>query len=268
MNGFKAEPGERRANARSICPARASRNNRVPPTWARTSPEFVVGDDDGGGGTRCRSPAPARGPSVSSDACRSWDRVVSISTAPPGGGLRQPLGHMGRQHRKGQAAPWGSLVPRASAWSMLMTPAMSSRASTRSRAAFAAPPGDPDAAAPAPAELRPEAPLPPSTGASAPCRNRQARRRACLRYCRHREQAPDRDRGFRAWTRSLDLDGADHLGELVGEGALGPRFEKSCHLHGQRRAARNDAAVPQRLPERAEQGHGIDAGVFKKRLSS
>ena len=38
MKGFRAEPGERTASARSTPPARSLDRYSAPPTWARTSP--------------------------------------------------------------------------------------------------------------------------------------------------------------------------------------------------------------------------------------
>ena len=53
-------------------------------------------------------------------------------------------------------------------------------------------PSDPAGAAPAIAAARPAAPLPPAKASSAPCRNRRATPRGCLRDCRHRAQASDK----------------------------------------------------------------------------
>ena len=64
----------------------------------------------------------------------------------------------------------------------------------------------------------------------------------------------------------LDLYRADHLRQLVGDAALGPRLQKARHLHGERRAARDDAAMAECLPDGAGNGPRIDTSVLVEAL--
>ena len=59
----------------------------------------------------------------------------------------------------------------------------------------------------------------------------------------------------------FQLHGTQALAQLAGEAAR-MRFEDACDLHGQRRAAGDDATIADQLPERAQRGNRIDAGVM------
>jgi hypothetical protein len=65
---------------------------------------------------------------------------------------------------------------------------------------------------------------------------------------------------------ALDLDRADHLGELRPERALRPRLEEAGDLHGERRAARDDMPAPQGLPCRTRKRPWIDATMLVEAL--
>ena len=99
-------------------------------------------------------------------------------------------------------------------------------------------------ALPATAASRPAARLRRATAASAPCRNRRARPRARLRDCRHRARGRDRARGSRPCSaRARAAIARTIWRSLASERALGARLEQARDLHGDGRAARDDAAV-------------------------
>lgn len=60
--------------------------------------------------------------------------------------------------------------------------------------------------------------------------------------------------------RALQAPGVDHLAQLAGQAAR-VRVHQADQLHGQRRGARDDAAVTHKLTSRARQGARIDAAV-------
>jgi len=65
---------------------------------------------------------------------------------------------------------------------------------------------------------------------------------------------------------ALELHGAHHLGQLVGKAAGRARLEQARHLHGQRRAAGDDAGMGCRLPCGPQQGAGVDAMMIVEAL--
>ena len=66
--------------------------------------------------------------------------------------------------------------------------------------------------------------------------------------------------------RPLDLDGTHHLTQLCLEAARAARFEQPRHLHGDGRAAGNDAAVGDQLRQSAAEGERIDPVMGAKAL--
>ena len=109
-------------------------------------------------------------------------------------------------------------------------------------------------AIPAIAAKRPAAPLRRAKAGAAPCRNRRARRRGCPRCCRHKARDRDRARAprpcsARARSRSRARSGGAWRQKLRPlRGSRQPR-----HLHGQRRAAGENAAACCELERRAQQ---------------
>ena len=138
----------------------------------------------------------ARAPTVSSARCNRASMVSSCRSTCGAdskrliGGMRRQRGHRTplRRHEIGFGARdfvCGNRVSAAMRSSTRVTGAL-----VRDRAS------DRAAALPAIAAAQPAAPLPSASAASAPCRNRPARLRECLRDCRHKAQATDRAQGF------------------------------------------------------------------------
>ena len=78
------------------------------------------------------------------------------------------------------------------------------------------------------------------------------------------ERQVDRE-DLRLGVTSLELERAQHLERLAEERAR-PRRQQACRLHGQRRAARDDVARGEPLPERARERSRIDAPMGGKAL--
>ena len=60
---------------------------------------------------------------------------------------------------------------------------------------------------------------------------------------------------------ALEMQGAQRLAHFAGAGALVLTRQQARHLHGQRRAAGDDAAMADELPAGAADGDGVDAAV-------
>ena len=65
---------------------------------------------------------------------------------------------------------------------------------------------------------------------------------------------------------ALQLHGAHHLGQLVGEAAFGARFEQAGDLHGERRSAGDDVAMGDGLPGSAHQRPRVHAMMLVEAL--
>ena len=86
-----------------------------------------------------------------------------------------------------------------------------------------------------------------------------------LEIAAERRQRQIHRQNFALREAAFQLQGARHLEELAGEGAL-VRLQQSRRLHRQGRGAGDDTAVNERLPAGPDDGQGIDAGVVLEAL--
>src|SRR5262249_30921913 len=66
--------------------------------------------------------------------------------------------------------------------------------------------------------------------------------------------------------RTFERDCADDFAQLYEHAAFAPRLQQAGDLHGQRRAAGDDATVAQELPGRPDERANVDAGMLEKAL--
>ena len=198
MKGLSVEPGERSALREIHLPGAGRVEIADAADMGAHFAGRIVDGEDRRRNAAADAPARARAPALSSAACRSREMVVRI-TAPSGAALARRSATCAASIGNGLAAARRRpRVGAASAWSALMTPSPARRASTRSRARARR-----FGRAIGPARFRrlrqghEQRRLGGRKPLAAPCRNRRAKRRACLRDCRHRARAPDRGRGSR-----------------------------------------------------------------------
>ena len=175
------------------------------------------------------------------------------------------IGGMRRQRRHRPPAGRQRASSLASATSSAgILPALAMRSSTRSRAARAPHgPNDPAGAVRAIAAARPAAPPPRAKASSAPCRNRRATPRGCLRDCRRRAQASGKAPSTSSLLRLRSISMARTIWRSLAPSVRSvARLEQPRDLHGQGRAAGNDAAVADELNGRAHHRQRIDAPVL------
>ena len=199
MKGLSVEPGERTACVMSTWPARRDveiirRADRAPaPRRSRRRPTTMATDMSGPSAlARSRRAFRAR-------FCRAASMVSRCTLR-----VRRCRERLRRRHAARASASacapsaTGSCLARAISSSRHQCPSPAMRSSTRSRAALrGVRRSGRGGALPAIAAAPPAAPPRRASAAAAPCRNRRARRRGCLRDCRHRARGQIERRGSR-----------------------------------------------------------------------
>ena len=199
MKGFSVEPGERSVLVMSIQPERLASKKSAEPTSPRISPVMAsastIATDTRGPSFCAASRATASSPSCTLLLDRQLvARLGRLRCAAPcrRRGRRAPAGRARWPDTSSSAARAASRSPSRPA-----VDHAGEHAVARGLRGFEVAVGP--AASRAIAAGRRAVRLPKPSAASAPCRNRRARRRARLRDCRHRARASGSAPGSRAW---------------------------------------------------------------------
>ena len=267
MNGFSVEPGERSDRVMSIQPERLASKKSAEPTSPRISPVMA---------SASTMATETRGPSFAPRFARHalqpllHAACASVSSWRDVGGMVADR-RLRDMRRRAPAAPaaWrqtSSSAARAASRSP-SRPALTMRASTRSRAACAVCGMAVGAALFGQLRQRDQ---------QGGFRDRQPLRLLAeigerggadafeiAAIGRQRQVALE---DLLLGEPPLDLDGAKDLAELLAEAAAFARLDQPGKLHRQRRAARDDAAVAGELPCGAQQRQRVDAVVIPEAL--
>ncbi len=261
MNGFSVEPGERNACVMLTWPARPRQNNPAIRPWQHMA-GGVLDRHDRDRNIRAQRRRPlARARASPSSSLQTGRRASAESRERPGDcatassaawGAR--IGMVaGRRHRFALA---NNLFGRH-------VPAAPRPGRVRDRAhGGPSPESGPGGAFRRLRQGDQQRCLPRASAASAPCRNRPAPPPGCLRDCRHRGRRSGKAPApLLASVAARSRRRARSGRSLAANDRSSRGSNKPRHLHGQRRAARQDAPVGEKLSAGAQQGQRIGAGM-------
>ena len=261
MKGFRAEPGERSASVMSMAPERSRFMKSGLPTWASTSPVPLSIDEDRRRELRVEALQTVAGETLRVRSAGEQS-MVSRCTLAPGSRTAASAAWAAIAGKGRRPGGRGSALA-ATASADVRRPLAEATSSTRSRARRAA-----SGIAVRPARLgrlrqrdeeRGFGEGEPLRLAPEICEARGAGAFEIAAVRREREVEPQ-DLGLRQ--PPLQFDGPRDLAQFRAHAPLVPRLEEARHLHGQRRTARDDAALPQELCAGPGERPQVDAAML------